>query len=321
MRFVAIVPSTCSDNILPLLLECINSLRKASKGVLDLKIIIVCNRPSNSAIFTKIKHNDLYLAKENAGFAEMNNIAIEKAYNKYKPNYFLLINDDARINNNFFTEFSRTVHNRNVDIIIPLVKNSKGNAIDSFGLEYFSSGFAKTSNNLTAPTHIPSGSCFIIKTSLLRKLKSTFGYYFNETFHFYFEDVELGIRAKILNANTFKSGGMIAYHTGSASSNDRSYFKYFYSYRNLIWTVLITWPTLLIIKNIVKIITFQIIAFIILTYNFGLTIYPKIILDTYQNFNILVKQRNRLLKSYKKGFDIDLLLNKHMLKTKNGTYI
>lgn len=321
MRIVTIIPSTCSKKNLPLILSCIKSLEIKGLNTILLNTIIVSNRKNNSANINFLKISKKLFVNKNIGYGEMNNIAIETAIKIYNPDYILFINDDARVDKSFFKTLLNILAAEDPDIIIPLVYNNNDNNIDSFGLKYYSSGYSSTVKNLTDKSGFASGSLFIVKKLFLDQMKKSYGFYFNPIYYYYFEDLEFSIRANGLCAEIKQYHNLTGYHLGSRSTNYSESFKYFYTYRNLIWVIISTWPTNIIIKNIIKIIILQTVIFIMLTVKFGFCIYFKIFRETLQNIKILLSLRENILNRYNQNFDFNKLLDKRIICTKKNICI
>lgn len=321
MRIVSITPSTCSTKMLPYLSKCVSSLKESSDEVVDLVTTVVSDNRKGRQVTLHLELDNYYLVNKNTGFSQMNNVAISEAISIYKPDYILLINDDAWVAKDFFQEFVKSIKHKQPDVIIPLVLNSKGNEIDSFGAEYFLSGFAKTANDTDLFTSIAPASCLLITSTCIKKIKKRYGYVFNPILFFYLEDVEFSIRAQAINTELFKNQDLIAYHGGSKTARDKSYFKIYHAYRNVIWLIMLTWPPRIIIKNIFAILKVQGIAFIKSTARFGLLIYPRMVMSTVQNLTKLLKLRETTMKGYNDDFQFESLFSQYLFRKKDGTGI
>src|SRR3989344_5443143 len=311
-KVTCIIPSTCSDRIFPHLKKCINSLHNSAEGNIVLTVGLVSENPNGRKNILGLKIDAFYLVDKDTGFARMNNVAIEETLNTYSPDYILLINDDAWVGENFFKIFLQTIRKKKEDVVIPLILDSEGKNIDSYGAEYFSSGFARDSKSFGTKTSLASAGCLLIKSNILKRIKKLSGFYFNPILSFYLEDVELSIRLKSLKIKFFKTPKLVAYHHGSLTSGKKSYFKYFHSYRNLIWIILIDWPVSVIAKNFFKILIFQGFVVIKGSIYFGLTIYPRIVWETLIKLKELLRLRNLTLRAYKKDFKFESIMNGHI---------
>lgn len=198
-----IIPSTLRKKSLRYVRDCLISLRNSEPFAT--KCIVATNSPICVQTEKRYKYVDFVvrLSKE-SGFSELNNAAIDVCISKYDSKYIILLNDDAYVDSDFFAILGSVEKANGPDIIIPLVYTANGKEIDSFGVEYFRSGYAKNSTNLKTQTTLGSAGCLIVKTTLLRKMKKEYGFYFNPIFHFYLEDVDFCMRAHMLGAQIKK---------------------------------------------------------------------------------------------------------------------
>jgi GT2 family glycosyltransferase len=307
--------------MIPQLSKCINSLWSSSKNIVDLSVIVVSENSLKYKYVDKLNITKLISASKQSGFANINNVAIETSINTLKPDYFLLINDDAWVKYNFFNSFTKIKNLKKLDVIIPLVYKSDMKTIDSFGLEYFSSGYAATVHNKNTESKLFSGSLVLIKSSLLRKTKKIYGFYFNPIFYYYYEDVELSLRFINLKARITQDPTLIGYHINSCSSDEMGSFKFFYSYRNIIWLIIISWPFSTIIKNLLRILIVQFAILLYLTLSFGIKLYPRILYNTSLNIKKLLLARKFSLSKHTSDYDFIRILDSRMFRTKKGIYI
>ena len=318
MRIVVIIPSTCSDNKVPQLKSCLTSLTERHSNEILLDTIIVSNYKNNSAKISKLKVSKKIFVKTNTGFGEMNNIAIEKAIEIYNPDYILFINDDARVDKNFFKAFLKLFKIKNPDIIIPLVYEEGSEKIDSFGLKYFSSGYSSTVRTINEKSKFVSGSCFAANSTFLIKMIGKYGYCFNPHLYYYYEDTEFSIRAISMGGKIIQSKNIIAFHHSSYNYTKNKNFKFYYSYRNLLWLIILTWPLQLILKNIFKIIIFQFLVFWMLTFKFGVQMYFKIIQETVHKYKFLLLQRKNNIDKLILGANFNRQMDKRIFCTSKG---
>ena len=108
----------------------------------------------------------------------------------------------------------------------------------------FYSGIFKKNVLGNKPTEIP-----YIGTGLIRKnLIDKFGYLFDNDYFFYGEDVDLGLRIRLLGQKIYYIPSSIVYHIGSASRNiHKPYYLTFLMERNLLRTFFTT----LSMKNVI----------------------------------------------------------------------
>src|SRR5688572_23595054 len=215
LRINCIILSSCSLDMLPLVRKCVSSLTKsAAHAKISIKVILVAD--SLKAKNPLIQGVDEFLnTKEKIGFGVMNNIAIDFSLKKYSCDYLLLMNDDAWLKKDFFKQIKNLIKNQNSDLICPLIYKLDKKNIDSWGIEYFRSGYATPSRSLNIKNTLVTGTCMIIKKEWILKLKKKSGFVFNPLFYFYHEDVELSIRLLSLNASIVKTDKAIVYHKGN----------------------------------------------------------------------------------------------------------
>lgn len=320
MKITCIIPTTFNQQILPLLSQCIESLFKSAKlARIKITIMVVSKNPPPSNFNQDKQLQYLKVKKRDNSFSRMNNIAIEKSLKEHNPDYFLLINDDAWVKKNFFQKIKELVKSSNPDVISPIIYKNNSNQIDSYGVEYFRSGYAKNAQKKNITTTIASASCIVIKSSLLIKIHKTFGFYFNPLLQFYVEDVELLIRARVLNATITKSQLLIAYHAVSSTSGKKSYFSAYLTYRNVVWTILMTWPLKTILRQLPNILLVQIWEMFISSIRQGPRLYLKIFLETYSKRKILIQYRNTIISNYPKDFNFSTIFSSNLsLRTNMG---
>ncbi|OGV91475.1 hypothetical protein A2783_01580 [Microgenomates group bacterium RIFCSPHIGHO2_01_FULL_45_11] len=312
-----IIPSTLNKTIKPHVTRCIHSLLKSSRSAkIKIRIFVVTTKNKTSPQLSVKNVDTVIQAPNQAGFAEMNNKAIKQTIHSYPANYYLLINDDAWIATTFFKEFKKI--SGSPDFIIPLVCKKNKKQIDSFGGEYFNSGYAKKSTGLKNPTTVAPASCLLIKTEFLKRLKKIYGYIFNPILHYYHEDVDLSIRACAVGTKMLKVKSMIAFHMGSTTSGKKSYFVMYHSYRNIIWVMIMNWPIKTLIRNLSNIILVQTWAILYSCIKYGPVLYLGIFLDTYKHSSELVTYRRKNLGSFPQGFEFYSVLSKYAFRTRQG---
>ncbi len=100
-------------------LECIESIRNLNLS--NSKIVVVENGSNDSSTEELNQLNstiDIIINDENYGFAKGNNIGISFAKEKYKPKYYVVINNDIIINDsNILDEITKTYYEYNFDVL------------------------------------------------------------------------------------------------------------------------------------------------------------------------------------------------------------
>lgn len=316
INVVGIIPTSGSRAAFSSLKRCVSSLLSSAKNKVNLSIVLVTSEPDSLPGNIKKSTAKIVVVSQKSGFAEMNNAALRYSLANLKGDYQLLINDDAWVDKEFFSIFLKILSKNSADLIVPLVKEGRGNKLDSFGIEYFSSGFPKNAVNTRIATTLAPASCLLISTHLIKKLLKRDGYIFNPSLYFYIEDVEFSIRAISCGAKIFKDKGLKAYHIGSQTSLRESYFTYYYSFRNILWVIILTWPLSIIVRHAAKIII--VYGWLLLTTHFKgkRFIFSKITIDTIKNLRVLLNYRRKLLKKYPPNFHFEKIFSPYMFRTR-----
>jgi len=294
MKINVVIPSLLSYKSQKMLCECLASLLKNSRDV-TFHIVITTNAVQLYMIpsFVKYKKNIKVIRNTpQVGFSEMNNVAINYLM-AHNSDYFLFLNDDVWLSSNFWSEFKE--HTKRSDIVVPLIMEADRKKIDSFGVEYFTSGYAKDSKKFENETTLATAACLLVKTVFLKKMRNNYGYYFNPILHFYLEDVDFSLRAFLSNAKIVKNKKMVCFHRGSSTSGKRSRFTMYQTYRNIIWVILMNWPARDILKYLPSILLVQSWVILYSTYHFGPLLYISALLSTIKNSPKLWKYRKRNL--------------------------
>lgn len=321
VNIICIIPSICSEKSYPILKRCITCI-KQSKNIaknIQIKILVITN--GEKIVLKELRNSIDYLVryKENYSFARMNNKAIEYALRNAKTDWIMFINDDAFVDKHYFLKLSLMLNkNKNMEIISPLIYENGTKLIDSFGVEYFNSGYAKNNNRISLKTQLASAACLLTKTSLLLDLKKKYGFYFNEILISYMEDVDFTLRMRMLNKNIYKSKDLIVHHVVSFSNQRKSRYVIYQTYRNIIWLLIMNWPLRNIINNLHNIVLVQLWAFFYSTITRGPFLYISLWIDTIRNLKKLLEIRRSTVGSYNSKFDFRNILSKYAFRTYHG---
>ena len=314
LTITCIIPSTCSKKIIPSIKQCLRSLYVSNQGQFRLITVLITDRLESRAILLKERLNDFFFVNTDLGFAERINVGIEGSIEKYESDYYLILNDDTWLDINFFKETKRVIDKSQPDIIMPLVLDKFGKKIDSFGAEYFTSGYVKNIQNLDIKATVATAACFLIKTKLLKKVKKKFGFYFNPLLYYYLEDTEFSIRARVLRGYFIRSKNLKVYHVGSLTTGTHSEFVLYHTYRNMLWVILLTWPTNVIFKQLIKILIVH-VWLMYSTFKLKLfLLYPKMGYETLILLKRILKYRTKTLVRYPPSFDFDSIFSKHFFR-------
>lgn len=254
-------------NGLHLLKKCIPSLFTINYPVTKYTIYVVDNGSTDQSVSWIKKHYPkikIIKNKTNLGFAKANNIGINEALLNLKNDYILTLNNDTTVEKNWLGEFILFMQNNSkVGIATGKILNFyKRNKIDATG-DFVAKGSYRVVNRgkdesdhgqYDYPCEIFSAcaASSIYRRKVLEEIKKM-GTLFDEDFENYIEDIDLSIRARLLNWKIWYVPNAVIYHVGSATSSSISNeYKEFVSRRNRLWFALKNFPTLLTLLLISK---------------------------------------------------------------------
>ena len=311
MIITCIIASSGTPRVIPVLTRCITSIYGAKTRTTTIRVVGTTNNSNHTLASIKTLIHKIVVSPDNAGFVGINNKAILKTIQK-KCDYYLIINDDAWISKNFFVNLEKIIRTKSDyrEIIIPLVYESEGKKIDSFGVEYFRTGYAKNAFSKTIFTSLASMSCLLIQYSFMKKMVNLYGYFLNPVLVWYLEDVEFSIRAAAVGATLYKNSSLVARHMRTFTWGRKSYMVMYYSFRNLIWTVCITWPQKILIKQAFRLLAWQTLVSIYCLIKYNPFMYPKIVWETMLNWKKLRQYRYQTLQTYRPSFQFESLFSR-----------
>lgn len=318
VKVTCVIPSTLSPKVMPLLDACLKSLSIAAKKAnFDIKTVIVTDNTDCDVEKLKINFSKIFYAGQKPGFAKVNNFAIAKTI-KEPSDYYLLINDDAWVESDFFAAAAKIIRRVEPDIIVPLIYTREGPVIDSFGIEYFKSGYAKNAPTFDIETQLGAMACLLISRKLLIKMKKRFGFYLNEKLYSYLDDVEFSIRARGVGAKFVKDKSLKAHHMVSYTAGKKSYYVMYHTYRNILWVIAMTWPIKSILKNLASILIVQGWVVFYGLFSHGPFLAIKILFITLWHMPNLLRIRKTVLKGYDSDFDFSSVLANYTFRTYHG---
>lgn len=221
--------------------ECLESLRKIKYP--NYNVIVVDNGSNgNDAELLKEKYSsyiDLLNNKINKGYANGVNIGILYAREHYSPEFFLLLNNDTIVANDFINQMVKVACDEQIiGMVGPMVYfYGSLNKIESVGgiLDMWT-GQAQLNNHGQTDTGQFSnmkiadwfGSCLLLKSSVIK----TVGLW-DEDYFVYWEDVDYGIRVKKAGYKIVCAQDAKIWHKGAASVSLRqSGFGEYFMMRN-----------------------------------------------------------------------------------------
>lgn len=297
MKKIAIIIPSVYPFSSKYLQNCLNSIYQTNCFKFEITIIVhLINFPlslSQKSFEKKIRNKNnfkLYFIYSfcKIGFPQAINNAIFFGNFNFNPDWYLIINDDALLDKNYFIILQEKILSKNFAVLSSKVINSSGKT-DSVGLNYYRTGIAcpRTKNIKKNSFPIFCGTCFMLSKKTINKLISKYGFVFNEIYFAYSEDLELSLRILKNNGKIFISNQPLVIHLVSKTNKRGSFFQLYHSFRNWFYTIIICWPLKKILINLpfIFLTHFYIILFSIYKKYFFL--YFKIIFNLIKNIKIL----------------------------------
>jgi GT2 family glycosyltransferase len=218
------------------LADCLDSLTKLDYPKENYKIFFIDNGSSDDSLaYAQKNFSDLefIINSKNLGFAEGNNIGIEKALS-LGYDYIYLINQDTVSEPDSLNKLVEVLaSDEKIAAVQPRLMlwpdkdkvNSLGNSIHYLGFGFSSGGYQKFEGDLS-PKEIayPSGAAVLIKAEVLKKIGL-----FDNNLYLYHEDLDLGWRMRMSGYKILVAPEAVVYHKYEFS---RSISKYYYMERN-----------------------------------------------------------------------------------------
>ena len=212
------------------IIECLSSLTKQSYQ--NFNIIFVDNNSSdNSLEIVEEEYPEIIAIRNdiNFGFAKACNIGIQKAFEEEKTKYVVCLNIDTVVDENWLKELILAAENNfnagSVQSKILLYDdpdkiNTAVNNLTFLGFGYCGD-YLQPSSNKTEIEEIPysSGSSILFSRKALERTGL-----FDEDYFLYHEDVDLGLRIRLLGYKNLLAPRSICFHKYSFPKNNMVYF-------------------------------------------------------------------------------------------------
>lgn len=240
-----------------LLKNCLESLFVISYK--NIKILVVDNGSEDdscSLVKNEFPSVDLIKMGYNSSFCKANNYGIKKCLED-GCDAVVLLNNDTVVAKDFLTNMIAVLNkNRKTGMVaarILFMNNRK--IIDSAGLEITRDGLAKNRGlnenfdkyTLSDEVFCPAGAAAFYTKELLEDIEDD-GQYFDEKFEYYFEELDLGWRARLKGWKCVYAPDSVVYHLKSATSGAYSEFVAFYTNRNIFFNIIKNYPSHLALK-------------------------------------------------------------------------
>ena len=276
--------------------ECLRSVLNQDYN--NFRILLVDNKSTDGSVEEVKKEFSEQLDKEkieiiendkNFGYAEGNNIGIRYAVNKINADYVVILNNDTVLEYNAVSMMVE-IASQGDHIVNPVILNIDG-SIDSIGGGIKPSGLFITNKDKDTKITIAGGACYMYSSQLLEKIKIGDNY-FDPDFFAYFEEIDMGLRAARLGHFPAIAKDAVIHHYGGASSNSK--FKIYWGQRNILLTIFKNYPSKIIIKYFLPILSVQ-VAQIMKYVLKGYFIIIKSKLDAIFSIFVIGKKRKKVL--------------------------
>jgi len=296
MNICVVIPSY---NLVDKLSKCLDCI--LNTGYKNLNVIIFdngSNPPLKQSFLSyqdKIKGLVFLRDSKNLGFTEANNKSLKFGLKHFKKiDYFLLLNNDAYITKDFFDK-SLSYLKQDFDLLSPFVFLTKNRGVDSKGIDYYRDGTGMNRGHEQKGAYLlPAVSLFISK-KYVRECFNNYGWLFIPCFESYVEDVELSLRAKLMNKKIMLIPKKLVYHDRSSTIKNQKR-TLFLGMRNQLWTIMTTWTKTMINNNLVEIIRGQITDNIIYSLKFKNIFMLPVYFQTFSKLPKLLKIRKSVQK-------------------------
>jgi len=212
-----------------------------SQSILPYEVIMFDNGSTDKSVsfvrknFPKVK---IINHKENIGFARPNNEGI----NNSKGDYVFLLNNDTKLDKECIKEIYNAIENEN-NTRVGMFSTKMlyfNERVDTLGIKINLLGFSKDVENESEINKVvcPCGGAAVYSKKMLKGIKMQNGDYYDSRYFAYYEDVDLGWRAKNLGWKCSYIRDAIVHHVHGATTKKGSDQSVYLGTRNRIWTFL-----------------------------------------------------------------------------------
>ncbi len=299
-----------------LLKRIISSLEKSNYK--NFEIIIVDNNSSDgSQEFLKKNFRNVRLVqnKKNLGYSGINS-----ALKFCKGEYILFLNNDMEIDKNCIENLVKAINAKNIAMAAPKLVNFYHKKLESGGTwisRAFYNGHIKGNKN-NEIKEIPYLGVGLVRKDFVEK----FGYLFDPDYFIYAEDVDLGLRIRLLAKKVVFAPDAVLHHMHAVTMQKSS--KSFSAYlmeRNLLTTFfkVLSWKNILMYLPYVLLLRFIAVVKDLITLRLDLAFARiKAILFVIFNFNFILKKRKHAQKLRKADdyYILNIFSEKYLFRPK-----
>lgn len=279
-----------------------------SQSYTDFEIILVDNGSiDGSKEWVAKEFPQIYIIPHagNEGFARGNNRGFANA----RGRYLVILNNDTICSPSFLKKMVQAAEkNEKIGMVAAKVYSGlEGQIIDSIGIRICQNGMGylighheidEGQYDTLEKCFAPCGVAALYKREMLDEIG-----YFDPHFFAYYEDLDLGWRARLMGWECGVATKTVVHHVHSATSRTKSGFKTFYLHRNKLWFILKNYPLSFLWRYGWQIIIYDLLALFHSLF-FELTmagIFARF--STLKGINHILKKRRKIQKIRKIPFD------------------
>lgn len=223
--------------------ECLKAIRRALSG--EWRLWVVDNASSDGSSDTirpQLSEEEVWLdAGANLGYAGGNNVGIRAALS-WGAQYVLVVNPDCTVEPDFLRPLVYALEAvPKAGMACPLVLDESGAAIQSLGgeIDLWTGRCGRrlggrpteeAGNEIWLEVDWPHGSCMLLKREFLQNVGLL-----NDAYFLYYEDVEIGLRARRGKWTTLAVPGSRVHHRDTTCEGIADPKITFYGTRNQVW--------------------------------------------------------------------------------------
>jgi len=294
---------------------CLDSLKKVDYPGNRYEIIVVDNASSDKSIsiikgFHGIK---IIQNKSNMGY-----VGVNSCLGKIKGKYIFILNNDLEMEKKCLKKLIEIIEkDDDIGTVVPKFVNFYSRSVESSGTwvsRAFYNGHYTDKNERQKVKEVPYLGIEMLRTDITKK----FGYIYDPDYFIYAEDLDLGLRSRLLGYKTVYVPEAIVYHMHNITmKKTKTYNSTFLLERNL----LITFFKIFTVRNTLLLMPYvflmRLVAIVkdLATLKFMHALFRiKAILWILFNFNVIIKKRDETQKLRKvdDGYVLRVFSEKYM---------
>lgn len=240
---------------------CLRSLSKIKHSGFNFQVIVVDNGSKESLLLSKkfletMKNVDLVRSETNLGFSGGSNLGIQYALDHYDSDFFLLLNTDTIVDENFLQElYDVASNNSQVGLVVPKIYFHKGYefwASDYQGKKlgqviWYAGGVFDWKNlfafhvgvdeldrgqfESSSETDFVTGCCMLISREVIERVGLI-----DDSYFLYLEDVDYSMRVKAARLKLiFAPKAKVWHKISSSTGGSGSKLQLYYQSRNRLY--------------------------------------------------------------------------------------